>query len=730
MPPDDDLLEHVADAILDGTPVDWAAVESRTDGTSRGVLGRLRVLSQLAHLHRHSPTPSLTPESTVPAVATTATAPPIGESAGELAHWGHLRLLERIGHGASGQVYRAYDTRLDRDVALKLLPAHVASGGRRGTSIIEEGRLLARVRHPNVVIIHDAERIGDQVGLSMELVGGLTLEQMLEHGTRFTVAETVTIGLQLCQAMAAVHEAGLLHRDIKAQNIMMTGAGRVVLMDFGTGCDPLDGSSATLAGTPLYLAPELLRGSAPTVQSDIYSLGVLLYHLLTRSYPVQAENLGLLRAAHELREGFGAGMLVHGLPRRLGRIIDRAIRPHPGERYGDVESVAADLMTVSAPRRRASVVSAAAVAVLLCIAAVWWGALGQEAGGPAAAVSVSSSNVVLPFKPSAATSPEAHRHYLFGRYHMEIRRPDRMLQAEQEFREALKIDPRYADAHAALSLALVHTAWLGARRGIDVMGPAKDAAMQALAIDDSVALAYTSLGNIYELFEYDHLRSQAAHLRALALDRSDLWVLRAYASFLMRRDAVDEALAVIQNAIELDPASPLSNRHRAMMLYTARRYDECVALTRRTLALDPENATLSYSWLARCLEAQGKFSDAVDAFERGRRGQPGDDVAGQMRGLYAVQGWKPYWREQLRRLPPYGMDTAAALVRLGNYDEAIQILLELQRTRTPTLGFLNMPEFDALRPDARFQALRHRSGLSEDIKAQLAAARAGSPPSR
>ena len=100
---------------------------------------------------------------------------------------------------------------------------------------------------------------------------------------------------------------------------MMTGAGRVVFMDFGTGCDPLDGSSATLAGTPLYLAPELLRGSAPTVQSDIYSLGVLLYHLLTGSYPVQAENLGLLRAAHELREGFGAEMLVQGLPRRLGR---------------------------------------------------------------------------------------------------------------------------------------------------------------------------------------------------------------------------------------------------------------------------------------------------------------------------------------------------------------------------------------------------------------------------
>ena len=730
MPPDDDLLEHVADAILDGTPIDWAAVESRTDGTSRGVLGRLRVLSQLAHLHRHSPTPSLTPESTVPAVATTATAPPIGESAGELAHWGHLRLLERIGHGASGQVYRAYDTRLDRDVALKLLPAHVASGGRRGTSIIEEGRLLARVRHPNVVIIHDAERIGDQVGLSMELVGGLTLEQMLEQGTRFTVAETVTIGLQLCQAMAAVHEAGLLHRDIKAQNVMMTGAGRVVLMDFGTGCDPLDGSSATLAGTPLYLAPELLRGSAPTVQSDIYSLGVLLYHLLTGPIRYRPKPRPAW-AAHELREGFGAGMLVHGLPRRLGRIIDRAIRPHPGERYGDVESVAADLMTVSAPRRRASVVSAAAVAVLLCIAAVWWGALGQEAGSPAAAVSVSSSNVVLPFKPSAATSPEAHRHYLFGRYHMEIRRPDRMLQAEQEFREAFEYRP-----------ALCRRAC----RALAGPGPHRLARGASRDRCDGPGKRRGDAGARHRRLRRARLHVARQHLRALRIRSPALSGGAPQGPRARPVRLVGAAgLRVVPHAAGRGRRSARgdSERHRARpglaalestsrddAVQTARRYDECVALTRRTLALDPENATLWSSWLARCLEAQGKFSDAVDAFERGRRGQPGDDVAGQMRGLYAVQGWKPYWREQLRRLPPYGMDTAAALVRLGNYDEAIQILLELQRTRTPTLGFLNMPEFDALRPDARFQALRHRSGLSEDIKAQLAAARAGSPPSR
>ena len=141
----------------------------------------------------------------------------------------------------------------------------------RASSIIEEGRLLAQVRHPNVVTIHGAERIGDQVGLWMELVEGRTLEQILEQGRRFTVTEVVEIGIQLCGAIAAVHDAGLLHRDIKSQNVMLADDGRLVLMDFGTGRELGDNSAAGLAGTPLYLAPELLSGKEPTVRSDIYA---------------------------------------------------------------------------------------------------------------------------------------------------------------------------------------------------------------------------------------------------------------------------------------------------------------------------------------------------------------------------------------------------------------------------------------------------------------------------
>ena len=115
----------------------------------------------------------------------------------------------------------------------------------------------------------------------------------------------------------------------------------------------------------------------------------------------------------------------------------------------------------------------------------------------------------------------------------------------------MKLDPQVALARAALSVALTHSAWLDGPTGIEAMGPAKDAALQAIAIDESVALAHTALVYVLECFEYDHLRAQAEHLRAMALDSQDLWVLRAYASFLMRRGVFDEALDVLRRALAL-----------------------------------------------------------------------------------------------------------------------------------------------------------------------------------
>jgi TolB-like protein/Tfp pilus assembly protein PilF/tRNA A-37 threonylcarbamoyl transferase component Bud32 len=328
------LLADLAGAILDGDAIDWASAEDTADETERPLLDQLRLLAALADLHRVAK-----PE-----------------------YWGHLRVLERIGRGAFGEVYRAWDTRLDREVALKLLPA--ASNGSDApattfdaNSIIQEGRLLARVHHANVVTIYGAERIEDRIGLWMELVRGRTLEQILKQGKIFSAAEAVEIGIELCRAMTAVHAAGLLHRDIKAHNVMLADDGRVVLMDFGTGRELTDPSDAGLAGTPLYLAPEILRGRAASVRSDVYSAGVLLYHLLTGSYPVRARGLRDLRLAHERQQRTSLDVARPDLSPALVRIVERAIEPDAEDRYQSASSLTTDLESL---RPRAELVAAPA----------------------------------------------------------------------------------------------------------------------------------------------------------------------------------------------------------------------------------------------------------------------------------------------------------------------------------------------------------------------------------
>jgi Protein kinase domain len=226
--------EIAADVILDGAPVDWPSTEARCSDAQRELLTELRVLAALADLHGQIPFP-LDSSSRTSTTSTDVVA------AGQ---WGPLRVLEQIGGGSFGTVYRAWDQRLDREVALKLLP--VRSIARRGdaTSVIQEGRLLARVRHPNVVAVYGAEQIENWIGLWMEFIGGETLERAIESGRAFSVADATNIGIDLCDAVAAVHGAGLLHRDIKAHNVALEENGRVVLMDFGAGLASLDGRLA------------------------------------------------------------------------------------------------------------------------------------------------------------------------------------------------------------------------------------------------------------------------------------------------------------------------------------------------------------------------------------------------------------------------------------------------------------------------------------------------------
>jgi serine/threonine-protein kinase len=251
--------------------------------------------------------------------------------------WGHLTGLQRISRGCFGTVYRAWDTLLQREVALKLY----GYGGRRAEGWyqfgLREARLLARIRHPNVVTVYGVDHREGRLGIWMEHIRGRTLDGLVRDCGALDGDEAAGIGADVCSAVAASHALGLLHCDVSAKNVMQEeDGGRIVLVDFGLGQDlrrtPAE-PMARVCGTPLYMAPELFRGEPSTVRSDIYSIGVLMYRLVTGGYPVEAGNFRDIRAAHESGAVARLAERRPDLSRRFLRIVERALAREPGGRF-------------------------------------------------------------------------------------------------------------------------------------------------------------------------------------------------------------------------------------------------------------------------------------------------------------------------------------------------------------------------------------------------------------
>lgn len=278
-----------------------------------------------------------------------------------ISRWDSLEGLEEVGHGAFGVVYRAWDPVLRRYVALKLFRADEGQ--------IEEARKLAQVNSPNIVKIFRFETHEGYPGFTMEFIEGLTLADEIEQGAPLDCKAAAAIGIDLCKAVSAVHSAGLLHRDIKAQNVMREANGRIVLMDFGLGenmNNPDVGDS--LAGTLPYMAPELFAGARASVSTDVYSLGVLLYFLVSGEYPVSANGISGFRKAHvnglrvPLRENH------RSMNRGFARIVERATAADPSQRFSSAEQLAQALerwRTMRSRKRIWVIVVAPAVAAVV-----------------------------------------------------------------------------------------------------------------------------------------------------------------------------------------------------------------------------------------------------------------------------------------------------------------------------------------------------------------------------
>jgi serine/threonine-protein kinase len=298
MPDEADVL-LLAEAIADWADVDWNSTDSNATGsTKQQVIAQLRVLDTLGRTAR-----------------------------AQARAWGSLEIRAEIGRGTFGTVYRAWDPRLEREVALKLFNDQEAS-----EAAIREGRLLAQIRHANVVAVLGADSFEGTVGVWMEFVVGRTLKEIVSSHGPLGAQEAAIIGRDLCRALAAVHHCGILHGDIKAQNVVREAGGRTVLMDFGAGHKMTGGYGGAVAGTPAYLAPEILEGGALTVRGDLYSLGVLLYFLVTGSFPVTGTSLKEIRQLHAARGSTPLRDARPELPHVFIRAVELATAADPSGR--------------------------------------------------------------------------------------------------------------------------------------------------------------------------------------------------------------------------------------------------------------------------------------------------------------------------------------------------------------------------------------------------------------
>ncbi len=264
------------------------------------------------------------------------TATATAKSAGKQVMLGKFRLLAMLGKGSMGKVVRAEDTKLKRQVALKCMKPKNGTNGFRVEQFVREARSAATLEHPHIVQIYE---VGEEAGyhyIAMELIEGGDLGSLIKGVGVLDMHRACQLGAEASEALSHAAHMGIVHRDIKPQNLMLTRSGRCKITDFGLARidDPADGFSMPVGavGTPTYMAPEVIRREPATPKSDVYSLGCVLVYLLTGKPPFSANDREKLLKAHLESPVPNVCALRPDLPESLGKVISRALAKEPEER--------------------------------------------------------------------------------------------------------------------------------------------------------------------------------------------------------------------------------------------------------------------------------------------------------------------------------------------------------------------------------------------------------------
>jgi serine/threonine protein kinase/Tol biopolymer transport system component len=266
----------------------------------------------------------------------------------------HYKIIEKLGEGGMGIVYKAHDTKLDRDVALKFLPHHLTATADEQARFLQEARAASALNHPNICAIHSIGEDADRQFIEMEYVDGKTLRQLVPiQKTQIAIDYAIQIG----EALQEAHSKGIVHRDVKTDNIMVNSKNQIKVMDFGLaklkGSLKLTKTSSTV-GTLAYMAPEQIQGGEVDARSDIFSFGVVLYEMVTGHMPFRGEHEAAMVYSIVNEEPTPIQKYLPDVSSELMHVLNRALEKDPSERYQSVAEMVIDLRRLKKQTSRVS----------------------------------------------------------------------------------------------------------------------------------------------------------------------------------------------------------------------------------------------------------------------------------------------------------------------------------------------------------------------------------------
>ena len=626
-------------------------------------------------------------------------------------------MLSPLGAGAMGEVYRARDTRLGRDVAIKIISRSDPASQRR---FEQEARAVAALSHPNILSIHHFDTDNGVSFAVTELLEGETLHERIARGN-LPGADACRIAAAICDGLAAAHEKGIIHRDLKPGNIFLTRDGQVKILDFGLARAPAgfddktDVKTATgmVVGTLGYMSPEQMRGEEVDARTDIYALGCIVEEMVGQAPPAlkrimtrclatdrnaryhSARDLAIdLRAVNTAKRKWpfvAAAVVVltviatlvirrpaaspaHREVRSILVLPFENVNRDPNAEYlsdGIAEGLISTLAELpnlrvvartTAFRFKGKPVDLPALRKQLDVDAVLAGRLlsqgstitvqadlidtdaGTELWGNrfheqstnvldieqnmVARISEALRGRLTRVPTPATTSPEAYKLYLEGRFYWSKRNPQAISKARELFQQAIAIDPQFALAYSGLADA---DSMLGSTFHVvpreRAFHLAREAAQTALRLNPDLAEAHASLG-LLEENEFHWGPAERELKRALELNANYTSALLWYSLLQLARNHVDESIALIRRAVQIDPLSAVMVTNLAMRLNVAGFYREGLANALKGIELDP-GYNPSYTREGEAYEAIGEREKAAAAYQRGSMvpGPPGSAEA-------------------------------------------------------------------------------------------------------